>query len=314
MKRILITGGAGFIGYHLTRKLVDLNYKIFLIDNLSRGKKDKFLKKLLKNKNVKLLRHDLNKKLKYTNNFDYIFHLAAVVGVQNVKINPISTLRNNILPLFNIIEFTKNSKTKIIFFSTSEVYSPMIKKKIIKFPLSENNEIILPLSTSNRDTYFISKIFCEKILQSSKINYLILRPHNIYGPRMGYSHVIPELIEKFNKKKIVNLFSPSHTRAFCYIDDAIHQIIELSFKKNTNNRIFNIGNQKEEIKIYNLGKKISILLKSKKKIIKRKDTLGSPYRRVPNMKKTLSYINYKSFTDLDSGLKKTINWYKNEKD
>ena len=103
MKKILITGGAGFIGYHLACKLLNLNFKVVLIDNLSRGKKDKYLQRLLKEKNVELLKHDLNKKFKLKNNFDYIFHLAAVVGVKNVELNPILTLKNNILPLFNII-------------------------------------------------------------------------------------------------------------------------------------------------------------------------------------------------------------------
>lgn len=312
MKKILITGGAGFIGYHLACKLLNLNFKVVLIDNLSRGKNDKYLQTLLKKKNVELLKHDLNKKFKLKNNFDYIFHLAAVVGVKNVELNPILTLKNNILPLFNIIEFCNQKKTKLIFFSTSEVYSPMIKKNNIKFPLQENNNIELPLIISKRDTYFISKLFCEKLIQSNKNQYLILRPHNIYGPRMGYSHVIPELIFKFKKNKNVKVFSPNHTRAFCYIDDAIHQIVQLSLDKKINNSIFNIGNHTEEIKIYDLAKKIRNISGLKKKITKTVITKGSPSRRLPNMTKTLSKIKKKKLIKLSEGLKKTINWYLDE--
>ena len=119
MKNVLITGGAGFIGYHLAIKLLSLNYKIYLIDNLSRGKIDYSLKKLLLSKNVKLIKYDLNQKIKLKENFDYIFHLAAVVGVANVNKNPYETIKNNVTPLLNFLDFINLKKTKVIFFSTS---------------------------------------------------------------------------------------------------------------------------------------------------------------------------------------------------
>lgn len=314
MKNVLITGGAGFIGYHLAIKLLSLNYKIYLIDNLSRGKIDYSLKKLLLSKNVKLIKYDLNQKIKLKENFDYIFHLAAVVGVANVNKNPYETIKNNITPLLNFLDFINLKKTKVIFFSTSEVYSPLIKKNKISFPLKVNNDLMIPFKITSRDTYFLSKLFCEKILQTSNCEYIILRPHNIYGPRMGHSHVIPELTTRFKKsKKKIDIFSPNHTRAFCYIDDAINQIIELSLNKKIKNTIFNIGNHKEEIKIYELAKKIQNIMKKKYLIKKGIITEGSPQRRVPDMKHTLSRIKSKNFVKLDDGLLKTISWYINEK-
>ena len=147
----------------------------------------------------------------------------------------------------------------------------------------------------------------------SGLNFINLRPHNIYGPRMGKSHVIPELIEKINSNsKSVNIFSPNHMRAFCYIDDAIEQIIKLSLDKSTNRKTYNIGNMTEEIKIYNLAKKIKKILKSKSTLKRSNITAGSPYRRVPNMRKTLNKIrknNKIKFHTLDEGLLKTIKWY-----
>ena len=104
----------------------------------------------------------------------------------------------------------QKKKIKIILFSTSEVYSPIIEEKRVKFPIKENNNVLIKNNIIKRDAYFLSKIFNEKIIQLSNINYLILRPHNIYGPRMGFSHVIPELIKKMSKtrkgKKIKYLF------------------------------------------------------------------------------------------------------------
>lgn len=314
MKKVLITGGAGFIGYHLAFKLIKLNYEVFLMDNFSRGKLDKNLKKLLKEKKIKLIKHNLNNDIKIKNNFTHIFHLAAIVGVKNVNKDPYKTILNNLIPLIKILNFTKKNNSKIIFFSTSEIYSPLIDRNLIKFPLGEENDLLVPKNVRPRDSYFLSKLFCEKILQSSNNDYVILRPHNIYGPRMGYSHVIPELIKKLSVSKVkIQIFSPSHKRAFCYIDDAITQIIELSFNKKNNKLIFNIGNPKEEIKIFDLAKKIQFYLGKKNLIKKGKITEGSPSRRIPNMKKTISKINLKNFTNLNSGLLKTINWYLNEK-
>ena len=205
-------------------------------------------------------------------------------------------------------------KAKVILFSTSEVYSSIIKKKIVKFPLKENNNILIENKIISRDAYFLSKIFNEKLLQLSNINYTILRPHNIYGPRMGYSHVIPELVkkmilEKKNYTRQTIVYSPNHKRAFCYIDDAIKQIVKLSINKKTNNEIFNIGNMKEEFSIIQIANKIKNLVLKKSKIKKGNNTPGSPFRRVPDMKKTIKYSGIKNFTTFDNGLKKTVNWY-----
>jgi len=199
-KTALITGGAGFIGLHLCRKLLKKNFKVIILDNFLRGKKDNELKNLLREKKVKLIKIDLSKKYNLKiKNLSHIFHLAGSVGVKNINNNPLGSLTNNILSLRNIININNNlkKKAKIIVFSTSEVYSPIIKRGRAKFPLKEDNEIIIENKIIDRDSYYISKIVNEKLVQFSRSDYLILRPHNIYGPRMGFSHVIPELIKKF---------------------------------------------------------------------------------------------------------------------
>ncbi len=315
MKKILITGGAGFIGLNLSKILLEKGFKVYVIDNFKRAIKDDDYKKIKKNKNFILISSDLTQEIKININFSHIFHLAAIVGVGNVNKSPYETLYNNLVPLFKVINYVKKkgSKSKIIFFSSSEVYSSLIEKRKIKFPLSENNEIIIPNKLINRDSYFLSKFFGEKIVEMSGLDYLNLRPHNIYGPRMGKSHVIPELIEKIkSNQKYVKIFSPNHKRAFCYIDDAVKQIIKLSLDKNINKKTFNIGNMTQEIKIFDLAKKIKKMLNSKSSLKKFNITPGSPYRRIPNMTKTLKYFTKKNkinFYSLNEGLLKTINWY-----
>lgn len=313
--RILITGAAGFIGFNLAKNLYNKKFKLVLLDNLSRGKMDKNFKNFCKLKDVKFNRIDLTKTFKLKDNFQYIFHLASTVGVKNVTKNPIHTFQNNISSTINLIKAIKNtSKTNFIFFSTSEVYAPyvFVQKKFL--PHKEDLNLFFPEKIKPRDSYLMSKLINEKIVMLSKCKYLILRPHNIYGPRMGFSHVIPELISKIKTKKECKIFSPNHARAFCFIDDAIQQILQLAFKKKNYNEIYNIGNMKEEIKINDLAKKIKFFLNSKCELKRGQITMGSPPRRIPYMKKTLNQIKLISFTNLNKGLRKTIDWYsKNEK-
>ena len=315
MKNILITGGAGFIGLNISKKLIEMGYKVFALDNFNRAIKDSDLIKLKKNKNFKIITAELKKEIRLNIKFTHIFHLAATVGVNNVNKSPYETLKNNLVTLMRVIDYAKknNFNPKIIFFSSSEVYSPLIENRKIKFPLSENNQIIIPNKLINRDSYLLSKFFGEKIIDMSGLDYLNLRPHNIYGPRMGKSHVIPELIDKiYLNKKSINIFSPQHKRAFCYIDDAVQQIIKLSLDKKIKNQTYNIGNMNEEIKIYDLAIKIKKILNSNSNLNKSFITPGSPYRRIPNMKKTLKHFKSKNkinFHSLNEGLIKTINWY-----
>jgi len=313
LRQILVTGGAGFIGYHLSLELAKNNY-VTIIDNFSRGKLDFKLKELLQKKKIKIIKKNLEKKITFNKKFDYIFHLAATVGVKNVNENPSFTLQNNIIPAFNLVNYIKkkNKNCIFIFFSTSEVYSPLIKIKKNIFPLKESYDLLLPSKTSGRDSYFISKIFVEKFLKLSNINYIIYRPHNIYGPRMGMSHVIPELIKRIilDKNKKVKIYSPNHKRVFCYIDDCINQIIFSCFKKKYFNKVLNIGSNQKEIKIYDLAKLINVLSFNKKKLIKSIVTPGSPYRRIPDVKKITKKIKNYNETKLLDGIKKTIEWYK----
>ena len=137
MNKIVITGAAGFIGYHLVKKIIKKKYKFILIDNFSRGKKDKFFNEIIKNKRIKFLNQNLTRPFEIKdNNIKYIFHLAARIGVKNVIEKPSDTINDNLTMLINTVNAVKknNKKVKIIFFSTSEIYSPLISNKTAKFP------------------------------------------------------------------------------------------------------------------------------------------------------------------------------------
>ncbi len=312
--KVLITGGAGFIGYHLSKKLLANGFQVDIIDNLSRGKKDKELIKLLTNKNINFKNLDLSTDCKLSNrNYDYIFHLAAIVGVKNVINSPKNVLEKNIKLLMNILNFsTKQRKIKrFIFLSTSEVYAGSLRNKMLNFPTSENSTLSLENLKNERGTYMLSKIYGEALCHFYKIPYTILRPHNIFGERMGMSHVIPELTMKsLNLRKSLTIHNYNHKRAFCYVDDAIEMILKIMKSKKTINKIYNLGDQRKEITIFELAKKILKILKIKRKFQLKRLNNFSPNRRLPNMKKLLRDIDFKLYSSFDINLYKTVSWYK----
>jgi len=313
----LITGGAGFIGYHLSKFLSkNKKNKIYIVDNFARGKLDKDLKKLILKPNVNLIRSDirfLNNKIK-NKKIDYVYHFAAIVGVKNVVADPYNVLIQNLgntIDILNIVRFKKKIK-KFCFTSTSEVYANTIFKNKSKIPTPESIDLTIDKEIKPRSTYLLSKIAGEYLAHFSGLPYLIFRPHNIYGPRMGNSHVVPELINrmsKLNNNKILRIASPNHARSFCYIDLAVQMIYELSHNLKVKNKTFNIGTEKNEIKIFRLAKLISKKLRKKLILKKGISQVGSPSRRVPSMKEAKKYMKLKNIS-ISDGLNKTIDWYR----
>ena len=318
MKKVLIIGGAGFIGFHLARKLIS-SFQVDLIDNFSRSMKDKDLNKLLKKKNLKLINLDLLKNQirlnKLSRNYIYIFHLAAIVGAKNVLNSPYSVLTKNMELLKKAISIGKKQikLKRFIFTSSSEVYYGTLKNYGLKFPTKENTKLSTLDLSDKRGTYMLSKIYGEAMCRLSNLPFTIIRPHNFYGPRMGQSHVIPELFKKvyFSKNKIISVFSPNHRRNFCYIDDGVDFILSLIKNNKSLRNTFNIGSDKKDISIKDLAKIIIKLSNKKIKIKKENDVLNSPKRRLPDVSKAISLTRYKYQYSLEKGLDETFNWYKN---
>lgn len=316
--KVLITGGAGFIGFHLASFLIKYRHKVDILDNFSRGKLDNELNSLIVSNNINLVNADLSQNNILNDldtDYDLIFHFAAILGVQNVLEQPYKVLDFNMLLTSNVISIAKKQKSLecLIFSSTSEVYAGSLEKKLLKIPTKESSCIVLPENKKPRTSYMLSKIYGEAMCIHSGVPYLIIRPHNIYGPRMGMSHVIPQLIEKADKEinyGKLNVYSLEHTRTFCFVSDAIEQMYALIKNKKSRNEIFNIGCELPEITIEALSNKI-IELEGKKLFLNSLGTSeGSPSRRCPDMSKTNSMTNYINKISIDEGLKLTYAWYK----
>ncbi len=319
MTKCLITGGAGFIGYHLAKNLLEDGYTIDLIDNFQRGKEDQHFHELINNPHITFINADLSSFDIYNNldnNYEYIFHLASIVGVKHVVERPQDVIVSNVEMQKNIVYWATSLPhlKRFIFTSTSEVYAGTLAEFSIEFPTPESTPLTVSNMTNPRSSYMISKIVCEAVCHNSGLPFIIFRPHNIYGPRMGFAHVIPELIRKIKESDTgsIEVLSPEHSRSFCYVEDAVNMIRKLTFSERTDSKTFNIGNQIPEIRIQDLARKLVDISGYDLDIIPMDPTSGSPERRCPDMSFTQNYIDYKSRVDLDDGLLKTFEWYKNE--
>jgi len=317
-KKVLITGGAGFIGLHLSRRLLDEGYQVDLIDNFARAVNDKDLKDVLAQDrinfhNIDLLSTDEIKKL--GNDYDLIFHLAAIIGVTHVMDYPYDVLYKNITMLGNIIEFARRQKklSRFLFASTSEVYAGTLKHFDLPIPTPEATSLAITNLSYPRTSYMLSKIYGEALCHQSGLPFTVFRPHNVYGPRMGMAHVIPEQLRNAHEAErgdSINVFSVNHTRCFCYIDDAVEMLLRMMLHDDCEGGTLNLGTQNPELKIKEVVQKCFSVVGKELFINEKPETLGSPSRRVPDMTKTSSLLEYESQVSLHSGIAKTYEWYR----
>jgi len=317
VNKVLITGGAGFIGLHLSKRLLERGFSVDLVDDFSRGVCDRELEMLTKQPGVNLhsrniTMHNAFEGINY--DYNYIFHCAAIVGVANVLKMPYDVLSKNLSMLINLLDFaSKQSMLKrLMFISSSEVYAGTLQNFDLPIPTPETVPLALTDIAHPRSSYMLSKIYGEALCLHSGLPCTILRLHNIYGPRMGMAHVIPELLRKayltLNGGNI-EVFSIDHKRAFCYIDDAVEMMILCLESPGCRGQIMNIGNQDTLITMQVLAEIIIDVINKEIKIDPKPSTPGSPHIRCPDMNKTYDLINYKALIGLKEGIGLTYKWY-----
>ncbi len=303
MKKILVTGGAGFIGSSLVDKLTqDKNNYVVAVDNLSTGKLSNLPPK---RKNLKFYKADVNTYLDISpilisNRFDYIFHYAAVVGVERTLDKPTAVLLD-IEGLKNILNLAKNLDVKRVFFSSSsEVYG-------VPFEIPQNEETT-PLNS--RLPYAIVKNLGEAFLRSYQkefgLNYTIFRFFNTYGPKQSTDFVLPIFIEKALKNEPIPVIGEGQqTRTFCYVDDNIDSCILAMNSNKCVNETINIGSDKE-ITILELAETVIKVTKSKSKIVHLPPRVeGDMERRRPDNSKMKRLLGRKLIT-LEKGIQKIV--------
>jgi len=325
MKKILITGGAGFIGYHLAKHLLDNpKNELVLVDNLQRGRMDKDFSELIKNKRLKFIKADLTKPEFYStldSDFDQVYHLAAINGTKIFYEIPQEVLRINTLTLVYILEWIKNlpKKPKLCFTSSNEAYAGALASfGQLPIPTPENVPLVVSDTYNPRWSYgatkLIGELFVIHYAKAYDFPAVIVRPHNFYGPRAGYDHVIPEFILRIvDQVDPFPIYGADDTRTFCYIDDAVKAMQILMDSPKTDKQpveTLHIG-ATDEIVMLDLAKKLfAIIGWTPKKLDIKSSPAGSVKRRLADITKIKKLVGWQPETTLDEGLTKTIKWYK----
>jgi len=316
-RRILITGGAGFIGFHLARFLKSAGHEVCLADNHVRGVRDSdFLELISDNQisstEVDLL--DLGETMLLGEGFDAIFHLAAIIGVRHVQERPYNVLVHNTRMLENVIALAQSQQPscRLLFASTSEIYAGTLKTFGLPIPTSEDAALTVTPLNFPRTSYMLSKIMGEAMVQHSGVPFTIFRPHNIYGPRMGLAHVIPEQLKKAfdaSSGDAIPVFSPEHKRAFCFVDDAVEMLARMAFNDACQGATLNLGAERPEISIRELAEMCVEVSGKRLTLDECPPTPGSPARRAPDMRTTAKLLDYEAKVGLREGIRRTWVWY-----
>jgi UDP-glucose 4-epimerase len=317
LKRALITGGVGFIGFHLARLLLENGYEVVIADNLSRGVVDPDFRTLLEQPRLTFVQLNLlhaNALDAIQGSYDLIFHLAAIIGVANVLTRPYEVLTSNVTMQQEALRFaqTQSGLRRFVFASTSEVYAGTLQYFELPLPTPESVPLAVTDLSHPRTSYMLSKIYGEAMCHQSGVPYTVVRPHNVYGPRMGMAHVVPELLKKGYEAPVgseIVVASVAHRRAFCYIDDAIELILRSAESDRCRNDVINIGNQDGETSIQDVASTIFSVLGKDLKIIPGAISPGSPSNRWPDMSKAVNATRFKPRVTLREGIQKTYDWY-----
>ncbi len=307
MKRILVTGGAGFIGSHLSERLIKDGHDIICLDNFFTGSKDN-IRHLIGNNRFELVRHDVINE--YFAEVDQIYNLACPASPVHYQYNPIKTIKTSVMGAINMLGLAKRCHATILQASTSEVYGD---PKIHPQPESYRGNVN-PIGL--RSCYDEGKRCAETLMsdyhRQNNIQVRIARIFNTYGPNMALNdgRVVSNFIIQALKNEPITVYGDgSQTRAFCYVDDMVEGLIKLM-----NNTIgftgpVNLGNP-QEIKIIDFAKLIIKLTESKSSIVFKPLPSDDPVQREPDISLAREKLNWQPCISVETGLLKTIEYFK----
>ena len=316
-KKILITGGAGFIGSHLAEALLKKGEEVFVIDNLSTGSL-KNIKHLLKNKKFHFTKGSvLDEKLmeELIKKVDEVYHLAAAVGVKMILKRPLSSLSTNIKGTEIVLEKAMKRKVKVLLASSSEVCG-----KDDNVPFREEKDRTYGSVYNDRWVYAFSKAVDEFLglayWREKKLPVVIVRLFNVIGPRQTgrYGMVVPTFVRQALKGEPITVFGDGkQTRCFADVEDVVRAMIKLMSTKKAEGQVINLGSDRE-ISINQLAKKVKKITSSTSKIIHipYKKAYPNGYedfrRRVPELSKIRKLIGYKPKVSLEESIEKIIKY------
>ena len=305
-KRILITGGAGFLAFNLCEKMLELGFDVLCVDNLYSGTKDN-ISHLFKNPNFEFLRHDITIPL-YVE-VDEIYNLACPASPFHYQRDPVQTTKTSVHGSINMLGLARRLNAKILQASTSEVYGDPEMHPQEEGYFGKVNPIGI------RACYDEGKRCAETLFfdyfRQHNLQIKVARIFNTYGPRMhpNDGRVVSNFVVQAMQNKNLTIYgNGKQTRSFCYVDDMIDGLIKLMNSSNDFTGPVNLGNP-EEINILTLAKKIIHIINSESKIIYFDLPEDDPVKRKPDINKALDNLDWKPKETIDSGLKKTITYF-----
>ncbi len=307
MKRILVTGGAGFIGSHLCEKLLNMGHEVVCLDNFFTGSKQNIIH-LLDNHHFELIRHDITMPVYLE--VDEIYNLACPASPVHYQYNGIKTIKTSVMGAINTLGLAKRTRSKILQASTSEIYGdPAVHPQPESYWGNVN-----PLGP--RACYDEGKRCAETLFMNyhnqNKVRIKISRIFNTYGPRMSSDdgRVISNFIVQALKGNDITIFGDgTHTRSFQYVDDLIDGLIKLMDTPDTFTGPVNLGNP-IEMSVNDLAQTIIRITGSKSKIICLPLPEDDPKQRRPDIALAKKVLNWEPTMDLEDGLGKTIEYFR----
>jgi len=321
IERVLITGGCGFIGSYLAEELIKQNKKVLVIDDLSTGNLRNILN-ILNHPNFSLFIDTILNQFileELIKRVDFVFHLAAVVGVKKVMDNPIGSIVTNIEGTYNVLKLCTKYKKGILLTSTSEIYG-----KNVNVPFSEDADIVIGTTKKKRWSYACTKAIDEFLAFAFYEEYglpvIIVRLFNTVGPRQTerYGMVIPRFVKQAIRGTSITIFGDGEqTRCFIHVKDAVNCMIKLTEKEESYGDVFNIGSD-EEIKIKELAEIVKeiTLSKSEIKFLNPEEVYSKGFedmkRRVPDLNKIKKIIDFQPKYKIRDIVKDVVEYFKRE--
>ncbi len=307
VKRILVTGGAGFLGSHLCERLVDDGHDVICLDNFFTSQKFN-VAHLLERPNFDLIRHDITVPIHLE--LDEIYNLACPAAPGHYQYNPIKTMKTSVMGAINVLGMAKRCRAKVLQASTSEVYGdPEVHPQVESYRGSVN-----PIGI--RACYDEGKRAAETLFMDyhrmNRVNIRIVRIFNTYGPRMHPydGRVVSNFIRQALQGEDLTLFGDgSQTRSFCYRDDLIEGIVRMMNGPDDFSGPVNLGNP-EEFTVAQLAELTIKMVGSKSKIVRLPLPQDDPTRRRPDITLARTRLDWSPRITLQQGLAKTIDWFR----
>jgi nucleoside-diphosphate-sugar epimerase len=318
-KSVLIFGGAGFIGYHIASYLAKKSdYALTIADDFSSGTEDGDFSTFCRTHDVRVIKADFSRRESFElieKHYDHVYALASVVGVNRCIEEPEEVIRINTGIIANTVEWLRGAKPdRVLFASSSENYAAATDIFNYQVPTPEEVPLCVADTRHPRFTYAVTKILGEAAFfaygRKLGIHTVVVRYQNIYGPRMGFKHAIPHIIERiYHGENPVKIYGADQTRAFCFSSDAAEGTVRALESEHSDQQVYHIGNN-DEITIETLTRKIGHAMGYSGNYEYAPTYPGSVMRRCPDISKAKNELGYTPTVSLEEGLEKTVAWYK----